>query len=231
MSKKNDTSTGKLKISQVRGKIATRICVILTEAVEKAINDFYVDHIPQMVSPREHLVVPMIRFYNQSDVIRFLQPWGLGRSTAGSIYSRTPVENLPHRKLKDFILLFDDTIRIDIEWTSEKYEYKYVPMASSTTDVHVSMICLDRQKFLDSLHIEPDLEIPKYVDIVGNIIHEGDVICVSGHDGTSLYLDKVKKLTPYSITTDNGKVIKYDVNYSNKLVVINDSKSNLSKIC
>lgn len=221
MSKQNTTNTGKLKISHVRGKIATRICVMLTEAVEKALNDFYVEHIPNIVSPHANrLVVPMFRFYNQSDIVGFLQPWGSGRTTAGSIYSRTPVNELPHRKIKDFILLFDDTIRIDIEWTSEEYEYKYVPMAASSIDVHVSMICLDRQKFLDSLHIEPDLEIPKYVDIIGNIVHEGDVICVSAHEGTRLYLDKVKKLTPYSITTENGKTIKYDADYSNKLVVI-----------
>lgn len=217
MSKKNNISTGKLRISHVRGKIATRICGMLTEAIENALMNFYKEHIPQIVS---EIMLPMIRFDNQSDITYFLKPRCNERTVSGYIYSSTRVENLPYRKLNDFILLFDDTIRIDIKWTSEKYEYNHVPMAVSKTEVYISIICLDRQKFLDSLHIEPDLEIPKYVDILDNVVHEGDIICVSEHEGARLYLDRVKKLTPYSITTDNGKVIKYDDECSNKLVVI-----------
>lgn len=217
MNKQNNISTGKLKISHVRGKIATNICGMLTEAIENALMNFYKVHIPQIV-PK--IMLPMIRFDNQSDITYFLKPQGNERTVSGRIYSSIPVENLPYQKLDDFILLFDDTIRIDIKWTSDKYEYNHVPMAVSKTEVYISIICLDRQKFLDSLHIEPDLEIPKYVDILDNVVHEGDIICVSEHEGSRLYLDRVKKLTPYSITTDNGKVIKYDDECSNKLVVI-----------
>ena len=47
MSKKNNISTGKLRISHVRGKIATRICGMLTEAIENALMNFYKEHIHQ----------------------------------------------------------------------------------------------------------------------------------------------------------------------------------------
>ena len=224
MSKKNDTNTGKkLKISHVRGKLAITICAKLTEAVEKAIYDFYTEHIPGIVSPmKDRMVAPTIRFYNQSDLISFLQPWRQGRSTSGSVYSSVFVEDLPYPKISDIILLFDDTIRIDIEWTAEQYNYKYVSGAASSFDVEISIICLDRQKFLDSLGIEPELEIPQYVDILGNPVSIGDIICITSRDTTQLYLDKVKNLTPYSIVLENGRSITHKTGYENKLVVVSD---------
>lgn len=211
----------RLKISNVRGGTAIKICNLLTAAVEDALCSYYVQHIPGIISPDdERAIVPVIRFHNQSDLIGFLQPWGNGRETCGTIYSSVPYEHLPYRGIKDFILLFDDTIRIDIKWTSEKYEYRYIPKAVSSIHVEISMVCLDRQKFLDALHMEPDTEIPSYMDITGRRVHEGDVICISRHEGTRLYLDKVKRITQYSIITEDGRHIKHEPGYENKLVVI-----------
>jgi hypothetical protein len=223
-------NTVRLKASHLRGTTAVKVCNLIMQEVEKVMIQFYREHIPNIIiQDNDYSLLPMVRLFNQSDLVSFLQPWRDAHHSCGYIYSSSPVESFLHPKGKDFILLFDDTLRIDIKWDTEKYEYKYIPYASSWTGVEVSMICLDRQKLLDALHIEPDTKIPAYVDIVGNPIHIGDVVCITTRDTTRLFLDKVKNLTPYSIVLENGRSISYKAEYDNKIVVISDLQSNLLK--
>lgn len=223
-------STVRLKASHLRGTTAIKVCNLVMQEVEKAMIQFYREHIPNIIAPdKDYSRLPMVRLFNQSDLVSFIQPGPGARHSCGSIYSSSPVENFLHPKGKDFILLFDDTLRIDIKWEVEPYEYKYVPYAASWTSVEISMICLDRQKFLDALHIEPDTKIPPYVDILGNTIHIGDVVCITARDTTQLFLDKVKSLTPYSIVLENGRSISYNSEYNNKIVVVSNLPSKLLK--
>lgn len=214
-------STGKLKISHLRGTTAVKVCIKISQVIKDAITSFYKEHIPNLITGDDgDRFLPLITITNQAELIRFLEPSRGGKTLRGSIYSSTPVEQLPYQKLNESILLFNDTICIEFKWTAEKYNYKYVPQAASWIGVDIQVTCLDRQKFLDSLDIEPELEIPRYVDILGKPVSVGDIICVSSMDTTRLYLDKVKKLTPYSIVLENGGSIAYKSGYENKLVVI-----------
>ena len=224
-------STGKLKITHLHGATSKKVCVFISQILKDTIKSFYKEHIPNLITgdddqffPRitednEDRFLPLITITNQAELIRFLRPSSDGKKISGSVYSSAPVEQFPQQKFNDFILLFNDTVRIDFECTVEKYNYKYVPRAASWIKVNIHVICLDRQKFLDSLNIEPELNVPQYVDILGKPVSVGDIICVSSMNTARLYLDKVKKLTPYSIVLENGGVIAYKSGYENKLVV------------
>lgn len=224
-------STGKLKITHLHGATSKKVCVFISQILKDTIKSFYKEHIPNLITgdddqffPRitednEDRFLPLITITNQAELIRFLRPSSDGKQLRGNVYSSTPVEQLPYQKLNESVLLFNDTIRVKFEWTAEKYNYKYVPRAASWIKVNIHVICLDRQKFLDSLNIEPELNVPQYVDILGKPVSVGDIICVSSMNTVRLYLDKVKKLTPYSIVLENGGVIVYKSGYENKLVV------------
>ena len=54
-------------------------------------------------------------------------------------------------------------------------------------------------------------------------LHVGENVLVS------LYLDKVKKLTPRSIVLENGTNIRYQPEYENKLVIVSDLHFNPSE--
>lgn len=212
-------STNKLKISHLRGVTSKKVCVLISQILKDTIKSFYKEHIPNLITGDDDQFFPMITITNQEELIRFLRPSSDGKKINGSVYSSTPVEQLPYQKLNESILLFNDTIRVKFEWIAEKYIYKYVPRAASWIKVNIHVTCLDRQKFLDSLNIEPELNVPQYVDILGKPVSVGDIICVSSMNTARLYLDKVKKLTPYSIVLENGGVITYKAGYENKLVV------------
>jgi len=216
-------STGKLKISHVRGSTAVKVCAKVSQVMKDAMTAFYKEHVPGLITGGEDArLLPWIIMSNQSDLTSFLQPWRDGKEIIGRVYSSTPVEQFPQQKFNDFILLFNDTVRVDFECTVEKYDYPYVPLAVSWVLVKAHAVCLDRQKFLDSLDIELELEIPKYVDILGNPVSIGDIVCVSCRDAARLYIDKVKNLTPYSIVLENGRCITHKTGYDNELVVVTD---------
>ena len=223
MNKRNDMSTGKLKVSHLRGATAIKVCAKVSQVLKDAIKSFYKEHISNLITGDNDQFFPLITITNQSDLVNFLKPWQDGKKTSGHVYSSTPVEQFPQRKFNDFILLFDDTIRIEFELSAEKYEYKYVPFACTWVSVYIHAICIDRQKFLDALDIEPELDIPEYVDILGNRIYVGDIVCITARETTQLYIDKVKKLTPYSIVLENGGSIAHKSGYDNRIVVVNNS--------
>lgn len=216
-------STGKLKISHIRGATAVKACTKVSQVMKDAIIAFYKEHIPNIVTGGDDTnLLPVITMSNQSELVSFLKPWRDGKEIIGRVYSSTPVEQFPQPKFKDFILLFNDTLRIEFELTAEKYDYKYVPFACTWVGVRIHAICLDRQKFLDALDIEPELEIPEYVDILGNPVSVGDIVCITARETARLYIDKVKKLTPYSIVLENGGSIVNNPGYDNRLVVVTD---------
>lgn len=235
-------STGKLKISHLRGATSKKVYEFVSRILKGTIKSFYKEHIPNLITgdddqffPRitednEDWFFPLITITNQTELIRFLQPSSDGKKINGSVYSSAPVEQLPYQKLNESILLFNDSIRVKFEWTAEKYNYKYIPHAASWIKVNIHVSCLDRQKFLDSLDIEPELNIPQYIDILGNPVSVGDIICISSMNTPQLFLDKVKKLTPYSIVLENGGRITHKPGYDNRLVVVTGDSSGIIRM-
>lgn len=212
-------NTSKLKVSDIRGTTAIKVVSKFNTIVKGAIYEFYRNHIPGVMVDG----IPCITVHvdNQSDMTRLLR--SQTQINFGSVLSSFPIKDA--KNVDDFILIFDDTVRIDFKGEPTVYFHRWNPskiweLVKTRYNMNIKLTILDKQGFLDALDIIPDKSIPKYVDITGKPIHEGDVICVSSGEGSRLYLDKVKKLTPYSITTDNGKVIKNHIGYKNELVVI-----------
>lgn len=218
----------KLKKSHLTGQTAIQAANIITNEFEKVIPEFIASIIGQPITPKECFIIagrllhPTIT--NQSTLKYFINKgryvwhtnWLVGEIIA------------THKddKVEGFTLMFNDSVKLDVS-----AEYKGIPATCKTHTYYVKVIItiLDEQKFLDSLGIQPVKDPPRYVDILGNEVHVGDVVAMSAHTGARLYLDKVKKLTPRSIVLENGTNIRYQPEYENKLVVISDLHFNPSE--
>lgn len=210
----------KLKKSHLTGQTAIQAANIITQEFEKIIPEFIASIIGPSITPKEcyiradRLLHPVIT--TQSTLKYFINK---GRYVWSTNWWVTKV-TATHKddKVEDFTLMFNDSVRLDVS-----AEYKGKPIAWDGTDtyyVRVIVTILDEQMFLDSLGVQPVKDPPRYVDILGNVVHVGDVVVMSGHTGARLYLDKVKKLTPRSIVLENGTNIRYQSEYENKLVVV-----------
>lgn len=226
-------STVKLKLSQLRGHTAKRAVIAVNEEFERFFREYFNTVTKGLITynpedkyfPRNYSPFPYV--YNQSDLTYFVSRQD--KHWSNIIFVKDPDDPIFAKPYTEELLLFNDSMHVLIRITPRTYGHK--PESTSLYDVIFNATIFDKQGFLDSLDVEPDTSIPHYVDILDNEIHEGDVVVVSAHEGSRLYVDKVKKLSPYSITLDGGTHIKYDADYSNKLVVVSDLKSNLSKIC
>lgn len=125
--------------------------------------------------------------------------------------------------LKHTLLLCNDTLHIEISIKPRIFNpwYKDFPN-TSVYDIHVHINVIDLELFLNTLGIEPDKGIPEYFDIIGNRIHVGDVVVVGCSSNARLFLDKVKKLTPFSIMLENGSFIKNDEVCKFKIAVVSN---------
>lgn len=218
----------KLKKSHLTGQTAIHAANIITREFEKVIPEFITSIIGQPITPKEcyvradRLLYPTIT--TQATLKYFINKgrhvwstnWWVGKVTA------------THKdgKVEDFTLMFDDSVRLDVV-----AEYRGKPATWKTDTYYVKVIAtiLNEQMFLDSLGVQPVKEPPRYVDILGNEVHVGDVVVISGSMGARLYVDKVKKLTPRSIVLEGGTNIPYRADYENKLVVVSDLHFNPSE--
>lgn len=212
----------KLKKSHLTGQTAIQAANIITQEFEKVIPEFIASVIGPSITPKEchvsnnRLLHPVIT--NRSDLKYFINKGRYEWCT--NWWVAKVIATHKDDNVEDFTWMFNDSVRLDVI-----AEYKGNPVAWNGTDtyyVHVIVTILDEQKFLDSLGIQPVKDPPRYVDILGNVVHVGDVVVISGHTGARLYLDKVKKLTPRSIVLENGTNIPYRVDYDNRLVVVSD---------
>lgn len=210
----------KLKKSHLTGQTAIQAANIITQEFEKIIPEFIASIIGPSITPKEcyiradRLLHPVIT--NQSDLKFFINKGRYVWNTNWWVDKVTATHK--DDKVEDFTLMFNDSVRLDVS-----AEYKGNPIAWNGTDtyyVRVIVTILDEQMFLDSLGVQPVKDPPRYVDILGNEVHVGDIVVISGHTGARLYLDKVKKLTPRSIVLENGTNIRYQPEYKNKLVVV-----------
>ena len=166
------------------------------------------------------------RITNQSDLKFFINKGRLVWNTNWWVSEVTATHK--DNVVEDFTLMFNDSVRLDV---SAEYKGKLTHYnCTNTYYVRVIVTILDEQMFLDSLGVQPVKDPPRYVDILGNVVHVGDVVVISGHTGARLYLDKVKKLTPRSIVLENGTNIRYQSGYENKLVVVSDLPYDKSKL-
>lgn len=219
----------RLKKSHLTGQTAIQVANIITQEFEKVIPGFISNLIGQPITPKEcyvradRLLYPVIR--TQSDIKYFINKrchvwgtnWWVSEVTA------------THKdgKVEGSTLMFNDSVRLDV-----CAEYRGKPATWKTDTYYVKVIAsiLNEQMFLDSLGIQPVKEPPQYVDILGNEVHIGDVVVISGGTGARLYVDKVRKLTPRSIVLEGGTNIPYRVDYDNRLVVVSDLPYNKSKL-
>jgi hypothetical protein len=219
----------KLKKSHLTGQTAIQAANIITREFEKVIPGFIASVIGPSITPErcwinaDRLLYPVIttqgtlRYFIDKGRHVWITNWWVREVTA----------NHKDDKVEDFTLMFNDSVRLDVI-----AEYRGKPATWAGTDtyyVKVIATILNEQMFLDSLGIQPIKEPPRYVDILGNEVHTGDVVVVSGGMGARLYVDKVKKLTPRSIVLDGGTNIPYKVDYDNRLVVVSDLPYNKSK--
>ena len=211
----------KLKKSHLTGRTAIQAANIITQEFERVIPGFIASVIGPSITPTEcyiradRLLHPVIT--NQSSLKFFIDKGRLVWATNWWVDEVTAAHN--DAKVEDFTLMFNDTVRV---YVRAEYRGKPATWKVDTYYVHVVVTILDEQKFLDSLGIQPVKDPPRYVDILGNVVHVGDVVAMSAHTGARLYLDKVKKLTPRSIVLENGTNIRYQPEYENKLVVVSD---------
>lgn len=209
----------KLKKSHLTGQTAIQVANIITQEFEKIIPEFISSIIGQPITPKEcyiradRLLYPTIT--TQSTLKYFINKGRYVWSTNWWVREVTATHK--DGKVEDFTLMFDDSVRLDV---CAEYRGKPATWKTDTYYVKVTLTILDEQKFLDSLGVQPVKDPPRYVDILGNVAHVGDVVVMSGHTGARLYLDKVKKLTPRSIVLENGTNIRYQPEYENKLVVV-----------
>ena len=210
----------KLKKSHLTGQTAIQAANIITQEFEKVIPGFISDLIGPAINPKEcyvradRLLHPTV--YNQASLRLFINKGRLVWNTNWWVDKVTATHK--NNIVEDFTLMFNDSVRLDV-----RAEYKGKPICWPGTDtyyVQVIVTILDEQMFLDSLGVQPVKDLPRYVDILGNVVHVGDVVVISGHTGARLYVDKVKKLTPRSIVLENGTSIRYQSGYENKLVVV-----------
>lgn len=217
-------STVKLKLSQLHGHTAKRAVIAINKEFERFFREYY-DRITNGLityTPKNVLYsweyAPFPRVYNQSDVIHFVRRQDMHWSNI--LFINDTDKPVFPKVYTEELLLFNDSMHVLVRIAPRTYGHK--PDHSSVYDIKFEATIINKQGFLDSLGIEPDLSIPKYVDIIGNEIHEGDVVVTSAYEGSRLYIDKVKKLSPYSITLDGGTHIKYDADYQMKLVVVSN---------
>lgn len=212
----------KLKKSHLTGQTAIQAANIITREFERVIPGFIASVIGERIIPNkcyvnaDRLLYPIIT--TQATLKYFIDKGRYVWNTNWWVDEVTATHK--DNKVEDFILMFNDTIRVDVQ-----AEYAGKPATWNGTNtyyVKVIITILDEQKFLDSLGIQPVKDPPRYVDILGNEVHTGDVVVVSGGMGARLYVDKVKKLTPRSIVLDGGTNIPYRADYDNRLVVVSD---------
>lgn len=231
MSKQNDTNTVKLKVSHLRGYTAKKAVIAINKEFEKFFREYYIKITNGLITytPKNlfysSAYAPFPSVSNQSDITHFISHQE--RSWTNILFINDIDKPVFPKVYTEELLLFNDSLHMLVRIAPRTYGHK--PDHSSVYDIRFEATIIDKQCFLDSLNIEPNLSIPKYVDIIGNEIHEGDVVVTSAHEGSRLYLDKVKKLTPYSIALENGSSIRYDVNYQMKIAVISDVPIRKSK--
>ena len=231
MNKQNNTNTIKLKASHLRGHTAKKAVIVINNEFERFFREYYakitnglITYSPEdMFYPLTYAPFPNVS--NQSDITQFISRQE--RSWSNILFINDIDKPVFPKEYTEELLLFNDSLHVLIIITPRTYGHK--PDHSSVYDVRFEATIIDKQGFLDSLCIEPDLSIPHYVDILGNEIHEGDVVVTSAHEGSRLYLDKVKKLTPYSIALENGSNIRYDVDYQMKIAVVSNVPIRKSK--
>lgn len=220
----------KLKKSHLTGQTAIQAANIITREFEKVIPEFITNVIGPSITPEkcwinaDRLLYPVIT--TQSTLRYFIDKGRYVWSTNWWVREVTATHQ--NDKVEDFTLMFDDSVRLDVI-----AEYRGKPATWAGTDtyyVKVIATILNEQMFLDSLGIQPIKEPLRYVDILGNEVHTGDVVVISGGMGARLYVDKVRKLTPRSIVLDGGTNIPYRVDYDNRLVVVSDLPYNKSKL-
>lgn len=215
----------KLKKSHLTGQTAIQAANIITQEFEKVIPEFIASIIGQPITPKECFIIagrllhPTIT--NQSTLKYFINKGRYVWHT--NWFVDEVIANHKDDKVEDFTLMFNDSVRLDV---IAEYRGKPATWKTNTYYVKVILTIIDEQKFLDSLGIQPVKDPPRYVDILGNEVHVGDVVVMSAHTGARLYLDKVKKLTPRSIVLENGTNIRYQPEYENKLAVVLDLSYN-----
>ena len=218
----------KLKKTHLTGQTAIQAANIITREFERVIPEFISNMIGPSITPNEcfiradRLLYPVIttqstlRYFIDKEQYVWCTNWWVSEVTA------------THKddKVEDFMLMFNDSVRLDVR---AEYRGKPATWKTNTYYVKVTLTILDEQLFLDSLGIQPVKESPRYVDILGNEVHVGDVVVISGSIHARLYVDKVKKLTPRSIVLEGGTNIPYRADYDNRLVVVSDLPYNKSK--
>lgn len=212
----------RLKISHIRGTTAVKVTEILNKILFDEFKKFY-DEIFTSYKLGSKVILGNSRidapwFDNQSDVLHFLHG---GRTWSGIVFSEDEPENYESKNYTRCLL--NDTLTIEIKLQPIKYNI-WANNNEITSfiayDVNAKLHVIDRNLLLDSLNIEPDLNIPEYVDVVGNPIHVGDTVVYSNMGSSKLRVSKIKKFSPYSISLMDGSIIKNDKTYSTKLAII-----------
>lgn len=211
----------KLKKSHLTGQTAIQAANIITQEFEKVIPEFIASIIGQPIIPKECYVIADRLLYptitTQSTLRYFISKERYVWCT--NWWVSEVIATHKNGTIEDFMLMFNDSVRLDV---CAEYRGKPATWKTNTYYVKVTLTILDEQMFLDSLGIQPVKDPPRYVDILGNEVHVGDMVAMSAHMGARLYLDKVKKLTPRSIVFENGTNIPYRDDYKNKLVVVSN---------
>lgn len=209
----------KLTKRHLRGATAQKVIDKINCILKDEFSLFYEKVFPKGTIKRGNMsVYDYPNIGNRADLMSFINRGQ--RNWSSFVLSES---ELLEEDLKHTLLLCDDTLHIEISIEPRIFNHWYREFPNTVVyDIHINISIIDQNLFLDSLEIEPDETIPEYVDIIGNRIHVGDVVVVGCSNNARLFLDKVKKLTPFSIVLENGSFIKNDEYYKFKIAVVSN---------
>lgn len=209
----------KLTKRHLRGVTAQKVIDKINGILKDAFSMFYENVFPKGTIKRGSMsIYDYPHLENRADLISFVNR--CTRNWVGFVLSES---ELIEEDLKHTLLLCDDTLHIEISIEPRIFNSWYKEFPNTLVyDIHVHINIIDLGLFLNTLGIEPNEDIPEYVDIIGNRIHVGDVVVVGCSGNARLFLDKVKKLTPFSIILENGSFIKNDEVCKFKIAVVSN---------
>lgn len=222
----------KLRLSNLRGNTAKMAILAINNEFEKFFKEYFnkitnglITYTPDdKYHPINYSPFPSVS--SQSDIIRLVRRQDMHWTKI--IFVKDHDNMLFVKGYTEELLLFNDSMHVLIRVTPRIPDiYKgYKSNGITSYDIIFNATIFDKQGFLDSLGIEPNMATPHYVDILNNPIRIGDIVCVTTRDTNRLYIDKVKKLTPYSIILENNHNIPNKDGYDNKIIIINDLSFN-----